>query len=133
MEPLFLMLAFFLLMMIPMWLMGRSQKKRMAEQREMLKKIGVGDEVRTHSGFYGMIVEEIGDDAVILETEDGSQLKWARQAIAEPVHSFGAEEAEAATSEGSPAASPTTSNDEVAGVTVDESQRHENKSDRDFA
>lgn len=89
MDPIMMMLLFFLIMLIPMWLMGRSQKKRMQKQRELLKKIGVGDEVRTHSGFYGMIVEEIGDDTVILETEDGSQLKWARQAIAESVQSYG--------------------------------------------
>lgn len=75
------LLLIFAVMLIPMFLMSRSQRKAQAAQREMISKLGVGDEVRTASGFYGLIVEEIGDD-VILEAEDGSQLKWARAAIA---------------------------------------------------
>lgn len=127
MEPqMFMMLGFLLVMMIPMFLMSRSQKKRMEKQKEILKKIGVGDEVRTHSGFYGMIVEEIGDDLVVLETEDGSQLKWARQAIAESVQSFGGAPNDAHGATGS---------ESVAGVTVDSESdnRGDRSSDRDFS
>lgn len=85
-----LMLIFLLVMAVPMFLMSRSQRKRVQQHQELVKSLSVGDEVRTHSGFYGMIVEEDGD-TVILETEDGSQLKWNRNAIAERVESFAEE------------------------------------------
>ena len=90
MDPMILMLIFLLVMAVPMFLMSRSQRKRVQQHQELVKSLGVGDEVRTHSGFYGMIVEEDGD-TVILETEDGSQLKWNRNAIAERVESFAEE------------------------------------------
>lgn len=116
-----LLIIFFLVMMIPMWLMSRGQRKRMQQHQELLKTIGVGDEVRTHSGFYGMVVEEL-DDALILETESGAQLKWARQSIAERVASYGE------SADGQDAAEFSTENDEVkdtngnvSGVTVDSS------------
>src|SRR5699024_8303822 len=51
---------------------------------ELVRQLGVGDEVRTHSGFFGLIVEAY-DDVVVLESEDGTQTKWARQAIAQQV------------------------------------------------
>lgn len=76
-----LLLVVFAVMMIPMLMMSSRQRKAQQQQQEMLSKLAVGDEVRTHSGFYGLIVEEY-DDTVILEAEDGSQLKWARAAIA---------------------------------------------------
>ena len=80
-------LLIILVMMLPLFLLSRSQRKAQARQQELVKKLGVGDEVRTHSGFYGLIVEEY-DDVVVLESEDGTQTKWARMAIAmavEPV------------------------------------------------
>ncbi len=81
MDPLLLMLIVFAVMLIPMFLMSNRQRKAMREQQERVAQMGVGDEVRTHSGFYGLIVEEY-DDVVILETESGAQTKWARQALA---------------------------------------------------
>lgn len=93
-----LMIVFLIVMAVPMFLMSRGQRKRMQQHQELVKSLGVGDEVRTHSGFYGMIVEEDGD-TVILETEDGSQLKWNRNAIAERVESFGEEPAGSVASE----------------------------------
>ena len=74
-------LLIILVMMLPLFLLSRSQRKAQARQQELVKKLGVGDEVRTHSGFYGLIVEEY-DDVVVLESEDGTQTKWARMAIA---------------------------------------------------
>ncbi|MDO5645071.1 MAG: preprotein translocase subunit YajC [Dermabacter sp.] len=120
MDPLMLLIIFFLVMMIPMWLMSRGQRKRMQQHQELLKTIGVGDEVRTHSGFYGMVVEEL-DDALILETESGAQLKWARQSIAERVASYG-ETADGQDTELSSDDAPVTdANGTISGVTVDSS------------
>lgn len=81
MNPMILLIVVFAVMMIPMLLMSSRQRKMQRQQQELVARLGIGDEVRTHSGFYGLIVEELGD-TVILESEDGSQLKWARAAIA---------------------------------------------------
>lgn len=80
MDPILLLLIVFAVMMIPMLLMSNRQKKAQRQQQERLSQLGIGDEVRTHSGFYGIIAEEFGD-TVILESESGAQLKWARAAI----------------------------------------------------
>ena len=95
-------LLLILVMMLPLFLLSRSQRKAQARQQELVKKLGVGDEVRTHSGFYGLIVEEY-DDVVVLESEDGTQTKWARMAIAmavEPVEDEQGETLEGETLEG---------------------------------
>ncbi|MCG7309909.1 preprotein translocase subunit YajC [Brachybacterium sp. ACRRE] len=80
MIPLIVMFGAMILLMV--WMSSR-QRKAQAAQQEKVKALGVGDEVRTHSGFFGLIVEEY-DDVVILETESGAHTKWARQAIAGP-------------------------------------------------
>lgn len=87
-------LLIFAVMMLPLLLLSRSQRKAQARQQELVKKLGVGDEVRTHSGFYGLIVEEY-EDVVVLESEDGSQSKWARMAIAAGVEPAAEETGEA--------------------------------------
>lgn len=84
MDPIFLLLIVFAVMMIPMLLMSNRQRKAQREHQALVNSLGVGDEVRTHSGFYGLIVEA-DDDIVILETESGAQTKWARAAIAAKV------------------------------------------------
>lgn len=86
-------LLIILVMMLPLFLLSRSQRKAQARQQELVKKLGVGDEVRTHSGFYGLIVEEY-DDVVVLESEDGTQTKWARMAIAMAVDTVEDEQGE---------------------------------------
>ncbi|MEE1617643.1 preprotein translocase subunit YajC [Brachybacterium sp. J153] len=126
------LLLIFAVMMLPLMWMSSRQRKAQQKQRDLVGALGVGDEVRTHSGFYGLIVEAY-DDVVVLESEDGTQSKWARQAIAMAVEEPAAEptEDEAGTedqavaagavdgseqerTEGSSAAS------EVPGVTVTE-------------
>lgn len=79
-----LLLVMFAVMIIPMLLMSNRQRKMMRQQQEMLSTLGIGDEVRTHSGFYGLIVDQY-DDVVILETESGAQVKWAKAAISAKV------------------------------------------------
>lgn len=81
MESLLPLLFIFALMMLPMLWISSRQRKMQRQQMEVVSKLGIGDEVRTHSGFYGIIVEEFGDQ-VILETENGAQMKWDRRAIA---------------------------------------------------
>lgn len=127
-------LLIILVMMLPLFLLSRSQRKAQARQQDLVKKLGVGDEVRTHSGFYGLIVEEY-DDVVVLESEDGTQTKWARMAIAmavDPVEDEQGETLEGETVEGETVdadpreAQDTSATGQVPGVTVaDEDPREE--------
>lgn len=132
-------LLIILVMMLPLFLLSRSQRKAQARQQELVKKLGVGDEVRTHSGFYGLIVEEY-DDVVVLESEDGTQTKWARMAIAmavDPVEDEQGEAVEGETLEGeavegvapegadSREAQDTSAAGQVPGVTVADEDPHE--------
>lgn len=79
--PLLLIFAF---LMLPLFFISSRQKKAQQKQQQLVSQLGVGDEVRTHSGFYGLIVESY-DDVVILESESGALTKWARLAIAQAV------------------------------------------------
>ena len=101
MESLLPLLFMFALLMLPMVWLSSRQRKMQQQQMEAVSQLGIGDEVRTHSGFYGIIVEEFGDQ-VILETENGAQMKWDRRAIsglAQPTDPA----AEAATADGAEA------------------------------
>ena len=137
-------LLIILVMMLPLFLLSRSQRKAQARQQELVKKLGVGDEVRTHSGFYGLIVEEY-DDVVVLESEDGTQTKWARMAIAmavDPVEDEQGEAVEGETLEGeavegvapegadSREAQDTSAAGQVPGVTVADEDPREDSSAR---
>ncbi|WP_245822715.1 preprotein translocase subunit YajC [Brachybacterium avium] len=125
MESLLPLLLIFAVMMLPLMWMSSRQKKAQQKQLERVRQLGVGDEVRTHSGFFGLIVEAY-DDVVVLESEDGSQSKWARQSIAQQVNQEELLEAETEDEESS-------SQDAIPGVTVsDDSARDEDvRRDRD--
>ncbi len=117
-----MLLVIFAVMMLPMLLMGNRQRKMMREQQERLSQLEIGDEVRTHSGFYGLIVDQY-DDVVILETEDGSQMKWARNAISqkveEPAAADASDDLDADDTDGDAGAShePSGTDRDVPGVT----------------
>lgn len=108
------LLLIFLVMMLPLLFISNRQKKAQQKQMALVRELGIGDEVRTHSGFYGLIVESY-DDVVVLESEDGSQSKWARQAISMKVEpeDVGATDVE-------DEADSTSSEDGIPGVTVAE-------------
>ena len=115
-------LLIFAVMMLPLLFLSNRQRKAQAKQQELVKQLGVGDEVRTHSGFYGLIVESY-DDVVVLESEDGTQTKWARMAIAmsvDPIEPADGETLEGETVEDAeaPEEQGTASSDQIPGVTV---------------
>lgn len=127
MESLLPLLLIFAVMMLPLLWMSSRQRKAQQKQMELVKQLGVGDEVRTHSGFYGLIVEEYGD-IVILESENGAQTKWARQAIAAGVDPVADEAAdEAAESEGEQGV--VDGDQDIPGVTVDEEREADHRRD----
>lgn len=80
MEALLPLLIIFAVMMLPMLWMSSRQRKAQLAHMEKVNSLGVGDEVVTRSGFYGLIVDSY-DNVVILEDETGGQQKWARSMI----------------------------------------------------
>ncbi|GAA1330263.1 hypothetical protein GCM10009592_20430 [Brachybacterium rhamnosum] len=114
------LLLIFAVMLVPLMFMSSRQRKAQREQQAKVAQLGVGDEVRTHSGFYGLIVEEF-DDVVILESENGAQTKWARQAIAgavAPTEDTAADAADDAVVEGTATDADTASDAPVEEGTV---------------
>ena len=67
-----------------MLLSSRSRKKMQAQQQERERKMAEdlvpGVWVKTAFGFWGRYVDQDGD-IVILETPDGTETYWERQAI----------------------------------------------------
>jgi preprotein translocase subunit YajC len=55
----------------------RPQQKRMKEQREMLAKLAVGDEVATGGGLIGRIAE-VGETIITLEVATGVNVRVQR-------------------------------------------------------
>jgi preprotein translocase subunit YajC len=55
----------------------RPQQKRAKEQREMLARLAVGDEVATGGGLIGRITE-VGDTIVTLEVATGVNVRVQR-------------------------------------------------------
>ncbi|MDN5688624.1 MAG: preprotein translocase subunit YajC [Brachybacterium sp.] len=125
MESLLPLLLIFAVMMLPLMFLSSRQKKQQQKQRALVDQLGVGDEVRTHSGFYGLIVDSF-DDTVVLESEDGSQSKWARQAIAMGVDPVSEESEDDAAAQDD--AAEETSGSGVPGVTL--SEESEDRRDR---
>lgn len=64
-----------------MWLMSRGQRKQAAAAERFRSALEVGQNVVTHSGMYGRIVD-IDGDAVTLETTPGVETLWRRAAVA---------------------------------------------------
>jgi preprotein translocase subunit YajC len=62
----------------------RPQRTRAKRHEQMMKTLEVGDEVQTIGGIYGTIEyfdEE--DNAVILQIEDGTRIRFSRRALSE--------------------------------------------------
>jgi preprotein translocase subunit YajC len=78
--------VFNMLFFIPLFaafyfLLIRPQNKRAKEQREMVAKLGVGDEVATTGGILGKIVEA-GDQFLTVEIASGVNIKLERFQVA---------------------------------------------------
>ena len=78
----FLLIA---VLIVPMVLMSRKQKRAMAQQQELQNSIEVGDKVMTTSGLYGYVANTSDDATVDVEIADGVVTTWLRAAIREKV------------------------------------------------
>ncbi|RSM71884.1 preprotein translocase subunit YajC [Kibdelosporangium aridum] len=81
------MLPFLLIavLIVPMVLMSRKQKRAMQQQQELQNSIEVGDKVMTTSGLYGYVANTSDDATVDIEIADGIVTTWLRAAIREKV------------------------------------------------
>jgi len=71
-----------LLLVVFYFLLIRPQNKRAKEQREMLTKIVVGDEVATTGGILGKVLE-VGDQFLTLEIASGVNIKLQKFQVAQ--------------------------------------------------
>ncbi|MCE5289049.1 MAG: preprotein translocase subunit YajC [Nocardiaceae bacterium] len=78
----YLFLIMLLILMVPMFLAVRRQKKEMGKVAGMLATLMVGDRVMTSSGLYGTIVA-IDDETVDLEVAEDIVTTWKKGAIVE--------------------------------------------------
>ena len=63
------------------FLLIRPQKKRVDQHRRLIDSVGVGDEIVTIGGMYG-IVKAIGDEELELEVSPGTNLRFTKSSIA---------------------------------------------------
>lgn len=68
------------LLAVMYFILIRPHSKRLKEQRAMLEKLAVGDEVITSSGIAGK-VQEIGDHFIAVEVADNVRIRVQKGAI----------------------------------------------------
>lgn len=71
-----------LLLVVFYFLLIRPQSKRAKEQREMLSKVAVGDEIATTGGILGKVTE-VGEQFLTLEIADGVKIKLQKFQVAQ--------------------------------------------------
>ena len=60
-----LYVAFFGLLIY--FMIYRPQKKQQTKQDELVSSIEIGDSILTTSGFYGVVIDNVDDDVIIVE------------------------------------------------------------------
>jgi preprotein translocase subunit YajC len=60
----------------------RPQSKKAKEQREMLSKVAVGDEIATNGGILGKVVE-VGEQFLTVEISSGVNIKLQKFQVAQ--------------------------------------------------
>jgi preprotein translocase subunit YajC len=71
-----------LLLVVFYFLLIRPQSKRAKEQREMLSKVAVGDEIATTGGILGKVTE-VGDQFLSVEIAAGVNIKLQKFQVAQ--------------------------------------------------
>jgi preprotein translocase subunit YajC len=76
-------------LVVPLVLMGglfyflliRPQQRRTRAQRELSSELGIGDEVLTLGGMYG-VIKDVDDESVTVEISPGTNVRMLKQGIA---------------------------------------------------
>ena len=84
-NPIASLLPFLLIGLVFYFLIIRPQRKRQNEQKEMIKALGVGDDIVTIGGFHGTIVDA-DDDSFDLEIAQGVIVTIARNAVSKALN-----------------------------------------------
>jgi preprotein translocase subunit YajC len=71
-----------LLLVVFYFLLIRPQSKRAKEQREMLAKVAVGDEIATTGGILGKVTE-VGEQFLSVEIASGVSIKLQKFQVAQ--------------------------------------------------
>lgn len=90
-NGLFTFLPLLLIIVAFYFLLIRPNNRRRREQMELQSRIAPGDEVRTTSGLYGIVVAT-DDESVTIEAAPGVELRFVRGAIATVVPQPSAED-----------------------------------------
>jgi preprotein translocase subunit YajC len=80
-EPLIFLAA---LAAVFWFLLVRPQRRRQAQHRSMVAGLSTGDEVITAGGVFGK-VRTIADDHLVLEIAPGTEIRLAKEAVANVV------------------------------------------------
>jgi preprotein translocase subunit YajC len=78
MDPTFLIIL--LLGAAAMFLLSNRSRKQQKVAQDFRKNLEVGDEVMTHGGLFGTVVD-IDGDVITLESPSGGRTDWLRAAI----------------------------------------------------
>lgn len=81
MEPLIFLVA---LAAVFWFLLVRPQRRRQSQHQSMLTGLSTGDEVITAGGVFGK-VRTIADDHLVLEIAPGTEIRLAKEAVANVV------------------------------------------------
>jgi preprotein translocase subunit YajC len=102
MDPLFLPLLFIAVLVLPLILNSRRQKRAMADAQRLQNSLTDGDRVVTTSGLHGTVVNSADETTIDLEIAPGVCTTWLRAAIREKITEDNGEP----TAAGSPLAAP---------------------------
>ena len=81
MDPI---LIFIVIAVAGLLFMSNRTKKQQRSQMEFRNNLVPGDEVMTHSGLLGTVVD-VEDDVITLESSPGAHTRWIRAAIAKKI------------------------------------------------
>ena len=78
-----LTLLIFAVPLLFLYILMRSQKRKMTAQQERQRSAAVGDDIMTTGGIFGTIVDEDEDEGTIMvEIAPGTRIKMLRSGIA---------------------------------------------------
>jgi preprotein translocase subunit YajC len=75
----------FLLLLIPIFLGGRRQRRQAQEMQQLQAALQEGDVIMTTSGLRATVVDASYEETVDLEIADGVVTTWVRAAVREKV------------------------------------------------
>lgn len=76
---------FLLILVVPLFLASRRQKKAMAEMQNLQSSLEPGDQVMTTSGVRGVVIDVDSEDTIDLEIAPGVVTTWIRAAVREKI------------------------------------------------